>query len=113
MPLIFSYGTLQQEDVQLATYGRTLKGGLDELPGYESSRVPIGDPELAGRLGRTHHANATRTGDPRNHVSGMVFEITEDELARTDAYESPFFYFRVKAALASGREAWVYLHRPA
>ena len=26
MPLVFSYGTLQQEDVQLATFGRLLHG---------------------------------------------------------------------------------------
>ena len=112
MPLIFSYGTLQQEEVQLATYGRTLKGVPDGLPGYQLSRVPIGDPELARRLGRSYHANARPTGDPESRVSGTAFEITGEELALTDAYEAPYFYLRVKATLASGREAWVYVHRP-
>jgi hypothetical protein len=27
MPLLFSYGTLQQDDVQLSTFGRLLKRG--------------------------------------------------------------------------------------
>ena len=34
MPLLFSYGTLQQDDVQRATFGRLLTGQRDTLPGY-------------------------------------------------------------------------------
>jgi hypothetical protein len=41
MPLLFSYGTLQQEDVQLSTFGRLLHGQRDELPGFEQSFVRI------------------------------------------------------------------------
>jgi hypothetical protein len=37
MPLLFSYGTLQQEDVQWSTFGRLLEGQRDELPGFERS----------------------------------------------------------------------------
>jgi hypothetical protein len=33
MPLLFSYGTLQQEGVQRATFGRLLKGSADALVG--------------------------------------------------------------------------------
>jgi hypothetical protein len=43
MPLLFSYGTLQQEDLQLATFGRLLQGQSDELVGFEQSRVRIAD----------------------------------------------------------------------
>src|SRR5689334_5312839 len=32
--LLFAYGTLQQEAVQLATFGRRLEGVEDALPGY-------------------------------------------------------------------------------
>ena len=42
MPLLFSYGTLQQEDVQLATFGRLLQGQKDELLGFEQSLVRSG-----------------------------------------------------------------------
>ena len=38
----------------------------------------------------------------------MVFEITDAELAHADAYEVAA-YVRVKAPLASGLEAWVYV----
>lgn len=36
MPLLFSYGNLQQGDIQLATYGRRLDGHRDAL--WVSSR---------------------------------------------------------------------------
>ncbi len=45
MPLLFSYGTLQQEDVQLSTFGRLLQGQRDELLGFETGNgVPPGGP---------------------------------------------------------------------
>jgi hypothetical protein len=37
----------------------------------------------------------------------MVFEVTDDELARSDRYE-PAGYSRIPTVLASGKEAWVY-----
>ena len=43
MPLLFSYGTLQHEDVQLSTFGRKLDGEKDLLLGYEPSLVKISD----------------------------------------------------------------------
>jgi hypothetical protein len=39
MPLIFAYGTLQQESVQLSTVGRVLRGERDELPGWAPALV--------------------------------------------------------------------------
>lgn len=40
----------------------------------------------------------------------MVFEVTDAELASADEYEAPFSYKRVAVVLASGRQAWVYVH---
>lgn len=113
MPLIFSYGTLQREDVQLAAFGRRLRGDRDELPGFEPSTVNIDDPQVAAALGRTHHANVTFNGDRDSRVAGTVFEITERELASADRFEAPFAYRRIAARLASGRDAWVYVHEAA
>jgi hypothetical protein len=112
MPLLFSYGTLQQEEVQLSTFGRKLDGEKDLLLGYEPSLVKIPDPTVAARLGRTHHDNANLTGDDWSNVQGTVYEVTDEELARADRFESQFFYKRVNAALASGKDAWVYVHDP-
>lgn len=109
MPLIFSYGTLQQEDVQRATFGRLLHGQRDELIGAEPSLVRIEDPEVVAASGRTHHANVTFNGRSDSRVSGMVFEITDAELAAADRYEQLAAYKRIGATLASGKQTWVYV----
>ena len=112
MPLLFSYGSLQEEKVQLTTFGRRLNGQTDELPRFELSSVRIEDPQVVAAIGKTHHANVTFNGNDDSRVSGTVFEITDAELASVDAYEAAFFYERVAAMLASGSQAWVYLHAP-
>jgi hypothetical protein len=43
MELLFSYGTLQQENVQLANFGRTLSGTKDALKKYTVGEVRITD----------------------------------------------------------------------
>ena len=109
MPLIFSYGTLQHEDVQLSTFGRLLQGQRDKLPGFEPSLVKIEDPLVVAASGKTHHANVTFNGRNDSHVSGTVFEITDAELAAADQYEQLAAYKRVAALLASGKQAWLYV----
>jgi gamma-glutamylcyclotransferase (GGCT)/AIG2-like uncharacterized protein YtfP len=108
MPLLFSYGTLQQEDVQLLTFGRLLQGHRDERPGAEPS-VKIEDPQVAAASGTTHHANVTFNGRTDARVSGTVFEVSEAELAAADQYEQRAKYTRVAVRLASGKEVWVYV----
>src|SRR6188508_1431398 len=108
MPLLFSYGSLQQESVQLSTFGRRLNGQHDALLRFEPSQVKIDDPQLVATLGTTHHANVTFNGNDESCVPGMAFEIAEAELASVDGYEAEFSYRRVEATLASGRHAWVY-----
>ena len=46
MPLLFSYGTLQLEQVQLETFGRLLKGEKDILEDYKLTVIEITDPEV-------------------------------------------------------------------
>lgn len=111
MPLLFSYGTLQNDDVQLATFGRKLDGDKDLLPGYEPSLVKIADPALATRLHKTHHDNITATGDDWSTVQGTALEVSDDELVKADSYEAEFHYRRVEVTLSSGKQAWVYLHQ--
>jgi hypothetical protein len=108
MPLLFSYGTLQQPDVQLATFGRTLRGDADALPGFERSLVKIEGPVLRTVAGGTHHANVVRAQASDSRVHGTVFEVTDDELVSADAFEAPARYERIEVTLVSGRRAWVY-----
>src|SRR5678809_1216824 len=110
MPRLFSYGTLQQEEVQVSTFGRKLAGEKDLLVGYEPSLVKITDPDVSARLKKTHHDNVSKTEDDWSNVQGTVFEVTDAELARADAFEAEFNYKRINVGLASGNDAWVYVH---
>ena len=87
MPLLFSYGTLQQAHVQLSTFGRLLQGQRDELVGFEQSVVKIEDPQVVATSGQTHHPIVKFNGKLDSRVSGTVFEVTDAELARADQYE--------------------------
>ena len=108
MPKLFSYRTLQQEDVQLATFGRRLAGVADSLVGYRQSMVAIDDPEVVRTSGKTHNPIVAFTGQSEDRVPGAVFEISDAELAQADEYEVEA-YVRVKAPLASGLGASVYV----
>lgn len=108
MPKLFSYGTLQQEEVQLATFGRRLTGQRDQLTGFVQTEVEIDDPDVVAASGKTHHPILIFTGLPGDRVSGTVVDITETELAQADDYEVED-YKRVAVTLASGMQAWVYV----
>lgn len=106
--LLFSYGTLQDKAVQLANFGRELAGRQDAMLGYSQSWVEITDPQVLATSGKTHHPIVAPTTEHGRSVEGMVFQITEKELAAADAYEVAD-YKRVAVALASGLTAWVYV----
>jgi hypothetical protein len=105
---LFSYGTLQTKAVQLATFGRELDGRRDSLLGYRRSQVKINDRHVAAISGASDHPIAIFTGNPGDSIDGMVFSITEGELAAADGYEVSD-YKRVAVRLASGTDAWVYV----
>jgi len=110
MPRLFSYGSLQQEETQLSTFGRKLDGEPDLLMGYEPALVRIPDPAVAERLKKTHHDNAQPTGDDWSSLQGTAFEVTDAELAHADSFEAQYNYKRINVTLASGNDAWVYVH---
>ena len=105
---LFSYGTLQQERVQLETFGRRLGGEADALPGHVLSMVEITDPEVVAASGSRFHPIVTASADPADEIAGMVFEITAAELSAADSYEVSD-YKRVAVRLKSDRAAWVYV----
>jgi hypothetical protein len=101
MALLFSYGTLQEEGVQLSTFGRTLDGAHDELPGFDRILLKLTEPDVTV-------LNVVRSDGSR--ATGAAFEVSDEELRLADIYEAPFGYKRIAVRLASGREAWVYVH---
>ena len=106
---LFSYGTLQQEAVQLATFGRSLAGKPDALAGYRLTMIRIQDQDFVALSGSELHRTLQFTGLESDFVEGTVLTVTTIELEQADAYE-PAGYERVPVKLKSGIRAWVYLH---
>jgi len=105
---LFSYGTLRDEPVQHAVFGRSLAGAAAAVLGYRLESVTITDEAAIAISGKSKHLILIPTGLDSDQVEGMVFQITEAELALADAYEDAA-YKRVSASLSSGGEAWVYV----
>ena len=108
--LLFSYGTLQQEHVQLETFGRKLDGEPDALVGYQLVMITITDEDFVKKSGAAVHRSLQFTGNSADVVEGTVLKVTKHELEQADAYE-PEGYERVRAQLRSGGSAWVFIHR--
>jgi hypothetical protein len=105
---LFSYGTLQQEGVQLASFGRRLEGREDAMIGFKRSIIEITDPDVLAKSGERFHPIVVASEDPVDEVAGQTFEITLTELAAADAYEVAD-YKRILVRLKSGMDAWVYV----
>lgn len=105
---LFSYGTLQQEGVQIATFGRRLEGSPDQLRGYALGLLAIEDPNVVATSGKTHHPIISHTGSEADIVPGAVLLLTPEELQQADQYEVAA-YKRHSITLASGTVAWAYV----
>lgn len=108
MENLFSYGTLQLEQVQLELFGRTLKMEPDSLIRFKKEKITIKDETVVGLSGEEEHVIISYTGNESDIIKGAVLSITADELERVDAYETDD-YKRISAILRSGKSAWVYI----
>ncbi|MET6991230.1 gamma-glutamylcyclotransferase family protein [Sediminicola arcticus] len=95
---LFTYGTLQDQDIQLQLFGRVLSGEPDILIRYQLSKKKI-----MGRYTVIH-----KTNDPINRLEGIRYSLALQELLDTDTYEGEA-YKRILVTLASGKKAWVYV----
>lgn len=105
---LFSYGTLQSENVQIAQFGRVLDGKPDVIVGFKQDLIEISDFEVISKSGKTQHPIVMTSDNPKDEVIGQVFEISKDELMQADLYEIDA-YKRVEVELKSGTKAWVYV----
>jgi len=105
---LFSYGTLRYEKVQMATFGRKLAGQEDSLPCYCLKQLRITDPDVIAKSGEEIHSIIEYSGNPKDHVQGMVFQVSLEELHQADKYEVAD-YKRILVRLSSGINAWVYV----
>jgi gamma-glutamylcyclotransferase (GGCT)/AIG2-like uncharacterized protein YtfP len=95
---LFTYGTLQQENIQLTVFSRTLSGFNDHLFGYKLSAEKV-----AGAYPLIQSSDK-----PTDFVTGQVYMCTNKEILEADKYEGPA-YKRIKVLLNSGKNAWVYI----
>ena len=105
---LFSYGTLQKDNVQLELFGRLLSGAKDILKGHKTSSIEIRDQSFLSKGEQKDQLTAVISNDKNDAIEGIVFEILEEEILIADIYE-PDGYKRVKVKLESGNEAWVYM----
>ena len=105
---LFSYGTLQLEAVQMATFGRQLAGTRDALRGFQLVSLKIEDQAVVALSGKAHHTMARFTGRASDVISGVVLAVTPSEIQNADKYEVPAVK-RVAVVLQSGVRAWAYV----
>ena len=108
MENLFSYGTLQQENVQLENFGHTLEGSKDILQRYCLDEIEITDDFVLKTSKKSFHPILFFTGNEEEEVKGTVFKITSAELLKADSYEVDD-YERIEVILKSGIKSWVYV----
>ena len=85
-----------------------LSGEEDVLPGYRAEPTVVDDPDVLRLSGLSQHPIARYSGVASDRIAGIVYQLTGDELAVTDAYEvEP--YVRTEVILESGRKAFAYV----
>lgn len=105
---LFSYGTLQRDEVQLKLFGRLLHGTKDRLKGYKLSSIEIKDENFLSKGEQNIQSTLIPSPDQNDSIEGTVLEISGEELLLADNYE-PDNYKRVELRLGSGRKAWIYM----
>lgn len=108
MENLFSYGTLQFEQVQLELFSRILKMEPDTLAGYKKEMIKIKVESVVNLSGEEEHVIISYTGNDADIIEGAVLSVTQDELKHADDYET-HDYKRISVILRSGKSAWVYV----
>jgi gamma-glutamylcyclotransferase (GGCT)/AIG2-like uncharacterized protein YtfP len=102
MEKLFTYGTLQDKDIQENVFGRTLKGTPETLIGYVLKEIQIEE-----EFGIVQYPIITETNNPQDTLNGIVYEVTQTDFQQVDRYEG-LHYRRVEVHLQSDQKAWVY-----
>ncbi|TRX36964.1 gamma-glutamylcyclotransferase [Flavobacterium sp. ZT3R18] len=102
MQKLFTYGTLQNNDIQESLFGRILQGTPETLIGYKLNEIQIEE-----EFGLIQYPIITETQQPEDTISGIVYEITTSDLHQADLYEG-LHYKRVEVHLQSNEKVWAY-----
>ena len=102
MQKLFTYGTLQNDDIQETIFGRQLQGTPEILIGYVIKEIQIEE-----EFGIVHYPIIMETNNPEDTINGIVYEITSIDLRQADLYEG-LHYKRVEVHLQSNEMVWAY-----
>ena len=108
MERLFSYGTLRDEKVQRAVFGRPVGGVADAITGWRLEPYTVKDAKSVAISGKSTHHILVRTEARGDEIPGTVFDITRDELRHADEYEGAGID-RVRVTLRSGAVVWMYV----
>ncbi|MFE1949266.1 GDSL-type esterase/lipase family protein [Streptomyces sp. NPDC059524] len=103
---LFSFGTLLDQRVQTALFGRTVPTTAASLAGHATRPLTITDASVIATSGQEVHLTLERRIG--STVEGAVLHLTDRELAAADDYEVDD-YARRRVLLTSGESAWAYL----
>lgn len=73
--LLFSYGTLQKEKVQLELFGRLLHGTKDVLEGYRISSIEIKDEAFLSKGENKHQQTLTPSNNKFDKIEGTILKF--------------------------------------
>ncbi|MBD8080966.1 gamma-glutamylcyclotransferase family protein [Chryseobacterium caseinilyticum] len=108
MPNLFSYGTLQKEQVQLETFGRILRGEKDIVVGYQLKMLEIKDPEVLRKSNQKYHPILEFSGNSADEVEGVLFQVSDEEILHADEYEVDD-YKRIETVFKSEKKGFIYV----
>lgn len=94
---VFTYGTLQNKEVQVGVFSRLLTGIDDVLSHHKITTKKVAD----------RYPTLEQTTNHTDRLSGKVYTLSQEELAKADHYEGEA-YKRIEVTLVSGNRAWVY-----
>lgn len=103
MEQLFSYGTLRSKEIQRQIFNKVLTGTPDQLLGHKLKSLQIEE-----EFGMADYVVVVPSKDPADIIHGVVFTISDADLAKVDIFESNA-YKRVQVTLKSGIVAWVYI----
>ena len=102
MEKLFAYGNLREEDIQETVFGRILSGVPETLMGYVVKEIKIEE-----EYGIETYPIIEATENKEDTISGMVYEVSFQELQLADRYEGKH-YNRIKVQLQSNQTAWAF-----
>ncbi|WP_432221197.1 gamma-glutamylcyclotransferase family protein [Flavobacterium sp. TMP13] len=105
MEQLFSYGTLQSEEIQIQVFNKLLTGTADQLLGYK-----LKDLKIEEEFGMEDYFVAIPSENPQDAIKGVLFDISTEDLDKADLFESKS-YKRVEIILKSGTTAWIFIER--